>query len=74
VKINSGDGFPAQRMEKKLIVCVRPGVELVFAIFDPTRELIKLDLPTLERPRNAISGKAGAGKWLSSLAEVRNWA
>jgi len=34
--------------------------------------LIKLDLPTLERPRKATSGKLGGGKWLASLADVMN--
>jgi hypothetical protein len=54
-----------------LIALVRPGVELVLAIFVPSRELITLDLPTFERPRNATSGNAGAGKWLTSLADIR---
>jgi hypothetical protein len=31
-----------------------------------------LDLPTLERPRNAISGSEGAGKCAASLADVTN--
>ena len=51
---------------------VRPGVELVRASFLPTSELITLDLPTFERPRNAISGNNGAGKWRASIAEVKN--
>ena len=58
-KISSGRGFPAMRNSKKLIARVRPGVELVRASFVPTRELITLDLPTLDRPRKAISGKLG---------------
>ena len=29
-----------------------------------------LDLPTFDRPRNATSGRAGAGKWLASLADI----
>jgi hypothetical protein len=41
---------------------VRPGVELVFATFDPRRALMTLDFPTLERPKKATSGKTGAGK------------
>src|ERR1700751_1526707 len=72
VKTSSGCGFPGQRTSKKLMLRVRPGVELVFAILVPRRELMTLDLPTLERPRNAISGSAGAGKWLTSLADIRN--
>src|SRR6266852_1167244 len=51
---------------------VRPGVLLVRASFAPTSELITLDLPTLERPRNAISGKLGAGKCVKSLADNIN--
>src|SRR3954463_1329593 len=52
--------------------CVRPGLELVLAILVPSRELMRLDLPTLERPRNATSGSAGAGKWAGSVAEGMN--
>src|SRR5271167_417976 len=51
---------------------VRPGVLLVRAIFAPTRELITLDFPTLDLPRNAISGAPGAGKWAKSLADGIN--
>ena len=39
-----------------------PRRELVRAIFVPTRVLITLDLPTLDRPRKAISGSVGAGE------------
>src|SRR5712672_1828933 len=58
----------------KLIMRVRPGVELTCAIFWPSRELIRLDLPTLERPRKANSGGPSGGKNLGSAAEVRNLA
>src|SRR4029077_380708 len=51
---------------------VRPGVELVLAIFDPSRQLITLDLPTFERPRNATSGSTGAGKGSASIADNMN--
>src|SRR3979490_1247589 len=51
---------------------VRPGVLLVRASFAPTSELITLDLPTLERPRNAISGTPGGGKCVKSLADSIN--
>src|SRR4030088_528343 len=51
---------------------VRPGVLLVRASFAPTSELITLDLPTLERPRNAISGTPGGGKCVRSLADSIN--
>src|SRR5215469_16103119 len=61
-------------MPMKLMVCVRPGVELTCASFCPSRELIKLDFPTLERPRKANSGGPSAGKNLGSAAEVRNLA
>jgi len=37
-----------------------------------TKELITLDLPTLERPRNAISGRVGAGNCAASVAAARN--
>src|SRR6185437_4881644 len=70
--MTSGCGRPGQRTSKKLMERVRPGVELVLAIFFPSRELITLDLPTLDRPRNATSGKAGAGKWATLVAAVRN--
>jgi hypothetical protein len=41
---------------------VRPGVELVRANpFTPTRLLIKLDLPTFERPMNTTSGRLSFG-------------
>src|ERR1700716_4035745 len=51
---------------------VRPGVLLVRASFAPTNELITLDFPTFERPRNAISGTPGAGKCVKSLADSMN--
>lgn len=53
---------------------VRPGVELVRASFDPINELITLDFPTLERPRNATSGRLGAGNCAGLLAAARNLA
>src|ERR1035438_8675620 len=52
------------------MVWVRPGVLLVFAILSATSELIRLDLPTLERPRKAISGAVGVGNCLGSAADV----
>src|SRR6476646_6935548 len=70
VKTSSGSGFPGQRISKKLIERVRPGVELVLAILLPRSELITLDLPTFDRPRNATSGSAGAGNWLASLTDI----
>lgn len=48
-------------MEKKLMARVRPGVEETFACFEPRSALRRLDFPTLERPRKAISGMDGAG-------------
>ena len=50
----------------KLIDWVLPGVELVFAM--PRRFsslLIREDLPTLERPAKAISGRSSAGRPVS---------
>src|SRR4029077_6359683 len=58
----------------KLMVRVRPGVELTCAIFCPSRELIRLDLPTFDRTRKANSGGPSGGKNLGSAAEVRNLA
>src|ERR1019366_5283386 len=52
------------------MVWVRPGVLLVLAILLPTSELIRLDLPTLERPRNAISGAPAGGNCSGAAAEV----
>src|SRR5580698_8712299 len=72
VKISSGRGFPAQRSSKKLMLRVRPGVELVLASFAPSRELITLDLPPFDRPRNATSGSTGGGKWSASIADIMN--
>lgn len=47
---------------KKLMIWVRPGVELVLArFFRPTRLLIKLDLPTFDLPTNAIWGSSISG-------------
>src|SRR5215472_6991021 len=51
---------------------VRPGVELVRASLVPTKELMTLDLPTFERPRKAISGSEGTGKWETSVAAAKN--
>jgi len=51
---------------------VRPGVLLVRASFVPTSALITLDFPTLDRPRKAISGTAGTGKCIKSLADNIN--
>ena len=39
---------------------VRPGVELVRATFDPSRELMTLDFPTLERPRKCDLRQGGS--------------
>src|SRR3954470_8967371 len=71
-KISSGRGFPGHRISKKLMLRVRPGVELVRASLVPTSELITLDLPTFERPRNAISGSVATGKWATSVAAAKN--
>ena len=51
---------------------VRPGVLLVRASFAPTSELMTLDFPTFDRPRNPISGTPGAGKCVKSLADSIN--
>ena len=54
---------------------VRPGVELVFARpGEPSRLFIKLDLPTLDRPTNAISGNRPAGNCSGETALLTNLA
>jgi len=62
---------------KKLMARVRPGVEETFASFDPSRVLMREDLPTLERPRKATSGASKVretlGKWSGLMAESRNF-
>src|SRR5262249_53305098 len=58
----------------KLMVRVFPGVELTCANFWPSRELIRLDLPTFERPRKANSGGPSTGNAAAEAAEVRNLA
>src|SRR5277367_695687 len=70
--MTSGRGFPGQRTSKKLMLRVRPGVELVRAILSPMSVLITLDLPTFDRPRKATSGRLGAGKCAASVAAARN--
>src|SRR5690349_10654983 len=60
-------------MPKKLIVRVRPGVALTCATLAPRRELIRLDLPTLERPRKAISGGPAAGNCSTAVADLMNF-
>jgi len=47
-------------------------VELVLATLEPRSELMTLDLPTFDRPRNATSGNTGAGKRAASLADIIN--
>src|SRR5438552_1714053 len=61
-------------MPMKLMVWVLPGVELTCASFCCSRELMRLDLPTLERPRKANSGGPAGGKRSGSAAEIRNLA
>src|SRR5213080_4322587 len=56
------------------MVRVRPGVELTCASFCPSRELIRLDLPTFDRPRKANSGGPSAGNSRASPAAIRNLA
>ena len=58
----------------KLMVRVRPGVELTCATFCPRRELMRLDLPTLERPRKANSGGPSRGKASDRAEAVMNLA
>lgn len=59
-------------MAKKLMARVRPGVEETLAWFEPSSAFSRLDLPTLERPRKAISGMEGAGNCAGERAERTN--
>src|SRR5215510_5412895 len=55
--------------------CVRPGVELVLANpLTPSRLLIKLDLPTFERPVKTISGRLSFGNDSGDRAAAINFA
>jgi hypothetical protein len=61
-------------IEKKLISLVRPGVFEILArpsLF--VRRLIKEDLPTLDRPMKANSGKSGARHLSKLIALVLNF-
>src|ERR1700675_4853730 len=70
--MTSGRGLPGHRTSKKLMLRVRPGVELVRASLVSTSVLITLDLPTFDRPRKATSGRLGAGKCAASVADAMN--
>src|SRR5256885_15339180 len=62
-------------IRKKFRTCVRPGVDDVRARpRTPSNELIKLDLPTFDLPRNAISGMLSCGQSGSLSALLRNLA
>ncbi len=50
---------------------VRPGVDETLAAFSPTSAFSRLDLPTFERPRNAISGASGEGNCAAESAEAK---
>src|SRR5436305_1048474 len=65
-------GFSRKAM--KLMVRVLPGVELTCAIFSPNSALIKLDLPTFDRPRKATSGARGGGNCVGAAADLRKLA
>src|SRR5215510_6878291 len=55
--------------------CVRPGVELVRANpFMPNKLLIKLDLPTFERPAKTTSGRMSFGNDSGDWAAAINFA
>jgi hypothetical protein len=51
---------------------VRPGVEETLAAFSPASAFSRLDFPTLERPRKAISGTPGVGNCSADIAESKN--
>ena len=59
--------------EKKLIICVRPGVLLVFAKFRfPVKLLIALDLPAFDRPQKTTSDPESVGHSDNLVALVKN--
>src|SRR5262245_19565352 len=58
---------------KKISSCVRPGVcEVRARALRPVSALIRLDLPTLERPANAISWPRIGGRTGSEPAAATN--
>src|ERR1700677_2577841 len=57
---------------KKLIARVRPGEDETLAAFSPSNPLIRLDLPTLDRPRKANSGALAEGNCSGAIADNRN--
>jgi hypothetical protein len=62
-------------MSKKFNACVRPGVLDARANpFTPSKELIKLDFPTFERPTKEISGRSAGGQCSSAKALFKNTA
>ena len=63
----------SEETAKKLIICVRPGVLLVFAKFRfPVKVLIALDLPAFERPQKTTSDPASIGHSDNLVALVKN--
>ena len=52
---------------------VRPGEDETLAAFSPSNPLIKLDLPTFDRPRKANSGAVAEGNCSGDKAESRNF-
>src|SRR5215207_2299899 len=63
---SANDGmFASLSGAKKFSACVRSGIlEVRAKPFSPTSALMRLDLPTLERPAKATSG----GPWTGSAA------
>ena len=60
-------------MRNKLISWVRPGVlETKASRVCPTRVLMALDFPELERPAKAISAPSGGGRPLGWATEISN--
>src|SRR2546423_7267387 len=59
-------------MSNQLTRRVRPGVRDVRARSLPISALIRLDLPTFERPTTAISGSVGGGNSSGFAAEITN--
>jgi len=51
---------------------VLPGAALVLAMVRRTSALIRLDLPTFERPTRAIAAKSSAGKSRAVAALAMN--
>src|SRR5947209_5673657 len=64
--------MPCLPSVKRLMLCVRPGVlDANARLFCCVSVLMQVDLPALERPTKAISGRPGSGRNSRRGAVVR---